>query len=66
MARLAIRMDSLGAEELYLSEYLPAQTYFTADLIREVEGLAVALERLQYVSLNEDLVIDVRMFEEPA
>ena len=66
MARLAIRMDSLGAEELYLSEYLPSQAYFMADLLREMDGLAAALERLQYVSLNEDLVINVRMFEEPA
>ena len=66
MGRLAIRMDSIGAEELYLSEYLPAQTYFTADLIQEVEGLAVALERLQYVSLDEELMIYVRLFEEPA
>ena len=66
MARLAIRMDSIGAEELYLSEYLPSQTYFLADLLREVEGLAAALERLRYVSLDEELVIDVRLFEEPA
>ena len=61
MARLPIRMDSLGAEELYLSEYLPVQTYFTPDLLREMVGLTAALERLQYVSLNEKLVIDVRM-----
>ena len=64
IGRLGSQMDRLEAEELYQSQYRMGQTYFVLDLLREGDGLAGALKRLFYVSLNEDLVIDVKLFRE--
>ena len=39
MGRLAVRMDGMGAESLYNSDYLLAQMYFTSDLLRDMDRL---------------------------
>ena len=64
IARLAVTMDSMRARDLYESAALDTMVYFLADLLDSIRLLNEALNTLRDVSLREDLLISVSLFQE--
>ena len=64
MGRLGLFMDSMRASDLYDSGLMADQAYAAADLLDEVRRLEVALEVLRYVSVQQELIINVGLFRE--